>query len=73
MEAGAGLDKVYKLLPLLAHNRERRGVALDGKLKRGLVCWGLITRELTPKREDNSVERLVNQNKTPEARSACFI
>ncbi|XP_031415504.1 S-arrestin a [Clupea harengus] len=33
VEAGAGLDKVYKLLPLLAHNRERRGVALDGKLK----------------------------------------
>ncbi|XP_073347291.1 S-arrestin a isoform X2 [Pagrus major] len=30
---GASLEKVYKLLPLLANNRERRGIALDGKLK----------------------------------------
>uniref|UniRef100_A0A1A7WE18 S-arrestin n=1 Tax=Iconisemion striatum TaxID=60296 RepID=A0A1A7WE18_9TELE len=30
---GATLQKVYKLLPLLANNRERRGIALDGKLK----------------------------------------
>ncbi|XP_068424090.1 S-arrestin a [Clinocottus analis] len=30
---GATLHKVYKLLPLLANNRERRGIALDGKLK----------------------------------------
>lgn len=30
---GGTLDKVYKLLPLLANNRERRGIALDGKLK----------------------------------------
>ncbi|XP_036393525.1 S-arrestin-like [Megalops cyprinoides] len=27
------LKKVYTLLPLLANNRERRGIALDGKLK----------------------------------------
>ncbi|KAK1879543.1 S-arrestin [Dissostichus eleginoides] len=27
------LQKVFKLLPLLANNRERRGIALDGKLK----------------------------------------
>ncbi|KAL2097935.1 hypothetical protein ACEWY4_007142 [Coilia grayii] len=33
VEAGATLDKVYSVLPLLAHNRERRGIALDGKLK----------------------------------------
>ncbi|XP_061587638.1 S-arrestin a [Cololabis saira] len=30
---GASLEKVYKLLPLLANNRERRGIVLDGKLK----------------------------------------
>lgn len=30
---GATLQKDYKLLPLLANNRERRGIALDGKLK----------------------------------------
>ncbi|XP_036938919.1 S-arrestin a isoform X3 [Acanthopagrus latus] len=30
---GGTLEKVYKLLPLLANNRERRGIALDGKLK----------------------------------------
>ncbi|TWW73105.1 Beta-arrestin-1 Arrestin beta-1 [Takifugu flavidus] len=30
---GATLQKVYSLLPLLANNRERRGIALDGKLK----------------------------------------
>lgn len=30
---GATLQKVYKMLPLLANNRERRGIALDGKLK----------------------------------------
>uniref|UniRef100_I3K366 S-arrestin n=1 Tax=Oreochromis niloticus TaxID=8128 RepID=I3K366_ORENI len=30
---GATLQKVYTLLPLLANNRERRGIALDGKLK----------------------------------------
>lgn len=33
VSAGASLQKVYKLLPLLANNRERRGIALDGKLK----------------------------------------
>ncbi|XP_069576585.1 S-arrestin a [Brachyistius frenatus] len=31
--AGATLQKVYKLLPVLANNKERRGIALDGKLK----------------------------------------
>lgn len=31
--AGATLQKTYSLLPLLANNRERRGIALDGKLK----------------------------------------
>ncbi|XP_053740168.1 S-arrestin a isoform X1 [Synchiropus splendidus] len=31
--AGATFQKVYTLLPLLAYNRERRGIALDGKLK----------------------------------------
>uniref|UniRef100_A0A8C2WSP8 S-arrestin n=1 Tax=Cyclopterus lumpus TaxID=8103 RepID=A0A8C2WSP8_CYCLU len=30
---GATLHKVYKLLPVLANNRERRGIAVDGKLK----------------------------------------
>ncbi|TDH06358.1 hypothetical protein EPR50_G00132500 [Perca flavescens] len=30
---GATLQKVYKLLPLLANNTERKGIALDGKLK----------------------------------------
>ncbi|KAM4556194.1 S-arrestin a isoform 2-T5 [Fundulus diaphanus] len=33
VSAGATLQKVYKMLPLLANNRERRGIALDGKLK----------------------------------------
>ena len=33
MSAGASLEKTYTLLPLLANNRERRGIALDGKLK----------------------------------------
>ncbi|XP_040911757.1 S-arrestin a [Toxotes jaculatrix] len=33
VSAGATLQKVYTLLPLLANNRERRGIALDGKLK----------------------------------------
>ncbi|TRY95450.1 hypothetical protein DNTS_032475 [Danionella cerebrum] len=33
VDPGAKLDKVYTLLPLLANNRERRGIALDGKLK----------------------------------------
>uniref|UniRef100_A0A3Q3QLM8 S-arrestin n=1 Tax=Monopterus albus TaxID=43700 RepID=A0A3Q3QLM8_MONAL len=31
--AGAALQKAYTLLPLLANNSERRGIALDGKLK----------------------------------------
>ncbi|XP_072298006.1 S-arrestin a [Eucyclogobius newberryi] len=31
--AGANLQKTYTLLPVLANNRERRGIALDGKLK----------------------------------------
>uniref|UniRef100_A0A3B4BEA8 S-arrestin n=1 Tax=Periophthalmus magnuspinnatus TaxID=409849 RepID=A0A3B4BEA8_9GOBI len=31
--AGDSLKKTYTLLPLLANNRERRGIALDGKLK----------------------------------------
>ncbi|XP_064157506.1 S-arrestin-like isoform X1 [Anguilla rostrata] len=30
---GTSLRKVYTLLPLLANNRERRGIVLDGKLK----------------------------------------
>ncbi|KAE8290485.1 S-arrestin 48 kDa protein Retinal S-antigen [Larimichthys crocea] len=30
---GATLHKVYKLLPVLANNLERRGIVLDGKLK----------------------------------------
>ncbi|XP_035490045.1 S-arrestin a [Scophthalmus maximus] len=33
VSAGATLQKTYTLLPLLANNRERRGIALDGKLK----------------------------------------
>ncbi|CAL8347516.1 unnamed protein product [Merluccius merluccius] len=33
VSAGASLQKVYTLLPLLANNKERRGIALDGKLK----------------------------------------
>ncbi|XP_051554397.1 beta-arrestin-1-like isoform X2 [Myxocyprinus asiaticus] len=33
VDSGAKLDKVYALLPLLANNRDRRGIALDGKLK----------------------------------------
>lgn len=33
VSAGATLQKVYSMLPLLANNRERRGIALDGKLK----------------------------------------
>ncbi|XP_022616768.1 S-arrestin-like [Seriola dumerili] len=33
VSAGGTLEKVYTLLPLLANNRERRGIALDGKLK----------------------------------------
>lgn len=33
VSAGATLQKTYALLPLLANNRERRGIALDGKLK----------------------------------------
>lgn len=33
LSPGATLQKVYKLLPVLANNRERRGIALDGKLK----------------------------------------
>ncbi|KAK5860469.1 hypothetical protein PBY51_021944 [Eleginops maclovinus] len=30
---GESLQRVFTLLPLLANNRERRGIALDGKLK----------------------------------------
>lgn len=30
---GATMQKDYVLMPLLANNRERRGIALDGKLK----------------------------------------
>lgn len=33
VSAGGTLQKVYTLLPLLINNRERRGIALDGKLK----------------------------------------
>ncbi|XP_053294130.1 S-arrestin a [Pleuronectes platessa] len=33
VSAGATLQKTYTLLPLLANNRERKGIALDGKLK----------------------------------------
>ena len=31
--AGTSLKKEYKLHPLLAKNKERRGIALDGRLK----------------------------------------
>ncbi|KAI4898831.1 hypothetical protein NFI96_021558 [Prochilodus magdalenae] len=31
--AGGKMEKVYTLLPLLSNNKERRGIALDGKLK----------------------------------------
>ncbi|XP_064197701.1 S-arrestin a isoform X1 [Anguilla rostrata] len=31
--SGDSLDKVYTILPLLANNREKKGIALDGKLK----------------------------------------
>uniref|UniRef100_A0AAY4D921 S-arrestin n=1 Tax=Denticeps clupeoides TaxID=299321 RepID=A0AAY4D921_9TELE len=31
--AGTSFKKVYTLLPLLSNNREKRGIALDGKLK----------------------------------------
>ncbi|XP_029026211.1 S-arrestin b [Betta splendens] len=31
--SGTNLRKVYSLYPLLAHNKERRGIALDGRLK----------------------------------------
>lgn len=30
---GGKMEKVYTLLPLLTNNKERRGIALDGKLK----------------------------------------
>ncbi|XP_039505588.1 S-arrestin a [Pimephales promelas] len=33
VDAGAKLDKVYTLLPLMANNRKKHGIALDGKLK----------------------------------------
>ncbi|XP_067108793.1 S-arrestin a [Osmerus mordax] len=33
VSAGASLQKKYTLVPLLSHNRQRNGVALDGKLK----------------------------------------
>ncbi|KAL6468289.1 hypothetical protein MHYP_G00239660 [Metynnis hypsauchen] len=33
LDAGEKMEKVYTLLPLLANNKERRGIALDGKLK----------------------------------------
>ncbi|XP_075993707.1 S-arrestin a [Genypterus blacodes] len=33
VSAGATLQKVYKLIPVLANNRERRGIVLDGRLK----------------------------------------
>ncbi|KAM9439701.1 S-arrestin a [Clarias gariepinus] len=31
--AGGKIEKVYTILPLLAKNKERRGIALDGKIK----------------------------------------
>ncbi|XP_061097084.1 S-arrestin a [Conger conger] len=31
--SGDKLDKVYTILPLLANNRDKKGIALDGKLK----------------------------------------
>lgn len=31
--AGTSLKKDYTLYPLLAYNKERRGLALDGRLK----------------------------------------
>ncbi|KAM4604715.1 S-arrestin a [Polymixia lowei] len=33
VSAGASLQKMYKLIPVLANNKERRGIVLDGKLK----------------------------------------
>lgn len=33
VSAGASLQKTYTLLPLLSHNKQRVGLALDGKLK----------------------------------------
>uniref|UniRef100_A0A3B1K0X8 S-arrestin n=1 Tax=Astyanax mexicanus TaxID=7994 RepID=A0A3B1K0X8_ASTMX len=32
-QTGGKMEKTYTLLPLLANNKERRGIALDGKLK----------------------------------------
>lgn len=36
--SGTTLKKVYTLIPLLAANKERRGIALDGKLKHEDTC-----------------------------------
>lgn len=33
VEPGSTLSKVYTLCPLLANNKDKRGLALDGKLK----------------------------------------
>ena len=34
--------KVYYLTPLLAHNKDKRGLALDGKLKHGKLSLGFF-------------------------------
>lgn len=33
MPSGTSLKKEYVLYPLLGHNKDRRGIALDGHLK----------------------------------------
>lgn len=34
LQPGSSLQKVLHLTPTLAHNRDKRGIALDGQLKR---------------------------------------
>lgn len=69
LSPGATLQKVYKLLPVLANNRERRGIALDGKLKH--EDTNLASSSMWANTQRHSQQRHIRGG--PESRNTLFL
>ncbi|XP_013194100.1 arrestin homolog [Amyelois transitella] len=52
LQPGSSLQKVLHLSPSLAHNRDKRGIALDGQLKRTDTTLASTTLLLDPEQRD---------------------
>lgn len=52
LQPGSSLQKVLHLTPTLAHNRDKRGIALDGQLKRADTTLASTTLLLDPDQRD---------------------